>query len=100
MGRSRKPVAPAPICGFELSRSGELLAAVTPDGALPSWLAALPAAPAAPAAPASALQAAARAAGRAAKQCNPSISQAGEVPQPVLKRLPDHSIDPLQAISW
>ncbi|KAL4852880.1 SEC12-like protein 2 [Chlorella vulgaris] len=30
--RSRKPVAPAPICGFELSRSGELMAAVTPDG--------------------------------------------------------------------
>lgn len=31
--RSRKAVAPAPICGFELSRSGELMAAVTPDGA-------------------------------------------------------------------
>eukprot|EP00887_Chlorella_sp_A99_P000209 scaffold13.g209.t1 len=30
--RSRKPATPAPICGFELSRSGELLAAVTPDG--------------------------------------------------------------------
>ena len=33
VGRTRKPVAPSPICGFELSRSGELLAAVTPDGA-------------------------------------------------------------------
>lgn len=33
--RSRKPVAPSPICGFELARSGELLAAVTPDG---GWL--------------------------------------------------------------
>ena len=33
--RTRKPVAPAPICGFELSRSGELMAAVTPDGACP-----------------------------------------------------------------
>lgn len=32
VGRTRKPVAPAPICGFELSRSGELMAAVTPDG--------------------------------------------------------------------
>ncbi|KAL4422678.1 hypothetical protein ABPG75_008875 [Micractinium tetrahymenae] len=32
LARSRKPVAPAPICGFELSRSGELMAAVTPDG--------------------------------------------------------------------
>lgn len=30
--RSRKAVAPSPICGFELSRSGELMAAVTPDG--------------------------------------------------------------------
>ena len=30
--RSRAAVAPSPICGFELSRSGELLAAVTPDG--------------------------------------------------------------------
>jgi len=27
-----KPVAPSPICGFEISRSGRLLAAVTPDG--------------------------------------------------------------------
>lgn len=35
LARSRKPVAPSPICGFELSRSGELLAAVTPDGAQP-----------------------------------------------------------------
>lgn len=33
LDRTRKPVAPSPICGFELSRSGELLAAVTPDGA-------------------------------------------------------------------
>lgn len=42
LARSRKPVAPAPICGFELSRSGELLAAVTPDGeALPAERAAL-----------------------------------------------------------
>jgi hypothetical protein len=37
--RTRKPVAPSPICGFELSRSGELMAAVTPDGALPPGVA-------------------------------------------------------------
>jgi prolactin regulatory element-binding protein len=30
--QSAKPVAPCPICGFEISRSGRLLAAVTPDG--------------------------------------------------------------------
>ena len=30
--QSAKPVTPAPICGFELSHSGRLLAAVTPDG--------------------------------------------------------------------
>jgi prolactin regulatory element-binding protein len=29
---SRGPVAPAPICGFDLSPDGALLAAVTPDG--------------------------------------------------------------------
>lgn len=29
---SPKPVAPSPICGFEISRSGRFLAAVTPDG--------------------------------------------------------------------
>jgi prolactin regulatory element-binding protein len=27
-----KPVAPSPLCGFEMSRSGRFLAAVTPDG--------------------------------------------------------------------
>jgi len=36
--RTPKPVAPAPICGFELSRSGELMAAVTPDGEAALWL--------------------------------------------------------------
>ena len=30
--RTQRPVSPAPICGFEVSRSGELLAAVNPDG--------------------------------------------------------------------
>lgn len=30
--RSKRPVTPAPICGFEASHSGRLLAAVTPDG--------------------------------------------------------------------
>lgn len=30
--RSSKPVTPSPICGFEVSNSGRLLAAVTPDG--------------------------------------------------------------------
>ena len=30
--RSAKPVTPSPICGFEASHSGRLLAAVTPDG--------------------------------------------------------------------
>ena len=31
-GRSPRPVTPAPICGFEASHSGRLLAAVTPEG--------------------------------------------------------------------
>lgn len=30
--RSPKPVTPGPICGFQLNRSGTLMAAVTPDG--------------------------------------------------------------------